>query len=168
MSWYDSVDVADERVKAYAAALVDGEGSIQIQRTQRGKYANYLPSVTVAMTKPDAVALLGKYWGSPARRYTPISSNAATKGWDSQYVWRLNGSKVHEFLKDIRPYLTVKKEQCDLVLEYLSVQPVGRPRVSEEERQRRTGLYLKMRELNHKSSNRSKAELTKQAFEVAT
>jgi hypothetical protein len=126
-----------ERDKAYLAGIIDGEGSITIhRRTPKGKnnpvYALY---VGIATTSPALKRWLEERF--PERVY--IKKLPRSREHHRQvYDFVLSGNRqVMVFLREIAPYLVIKREQAELVAQ-------GYVHLSEEER---FALYKKLREL---------------------
>lgn len=143
---------------AYLAGLIDGEGSFVIQKTEVEKISKssncvsprYLPFFCIGMVDKAPLDLiqetigLGKVYEECVR--------------DRRSIWRIRfGGRVKliPFIKELLPYLIVKKKQAQLLLEFCEnwVSPGKkehgyRDRVSDQELQRREEAYLKMRKLN--------------------
>lgn len=109
-----------ETDKAWAAGIVDGEGSIFVmkqKRKDRERDTNYLLRVSVQSTDPFMTAELKALWPDGAefgvhRDNRPECSDTMK--------WQLNGKKAAVFLQTIRPYMRVKGSQADLAIEFQS------------------------------------------------
>jgi len=98
-------------IRAYAAALVDGEGTIRVTRLLTGYKARYVPEVTVYNSIKDVLLFLDKHWGGDIRpKRRAISTHR------QEYEWRVRRAKAKEFLRQIMPYLIIKREQAKLAL----------------------------------------------------
>lgn len=99
---------------AYAAGLIDGEGSLGIQKSHDW----YSARVEIGMTEP-ALAVLR----SMQSRYggTVSKSREATPKWAAAWRWRMFGREATEFVRQIRPLLRLKGPQADLILALESV-----------------------------------------------
>jgi DNA primase large subunit len=102
--------------------LLEGEGTITIQRMNKG----YYPRIVISNTDTDLIelshSLLGKLMESRHKVYRHYSSKAERlKGWKPSWVVRVTSMKdillVLEFLEN---YLvsSKKRELCKLVLEF--------------------------------------------------
>ncbi|MBI5650509.1 MAG: LAGLIDADG family homing endonuclease [Chloroflexi bacterium] len=104
---------------AYAAGILDGEGSIQFTRNRRAR----LPSPTVSISSTDRELLEWfrvRCGGSIIRKrvYAPHHSPS--------YDWKLTDRKALQFLKIVRPFLVIRRKivRCDLLLsDYLACTP---------------------------------------------
>lgn len=127
--------------KAYLAGIIDGEGCIMLQRrTHRGVnkpiYALY---VSIGNTSPSLKQWLDER--IPTKTYNHILSSKNPKHREG-YNWILAGNRqVMVFLREIMPYLVIKKEQAQLLAN-------GYVHLPEEER---FALFQKIRELKKTS-----------------
>jgi hypothetical protein len=90
----------------YIAGLFDGEGST-------GVYAPGQLSMCVQMTSTLGVEYIRSLFGGHIHEYTPRKPNCHTL-YDIQY----SGLKAEKVLRTVLPFLLVKREQVNLVLEY--------------------------------------------------
>ena len=135
----DKVKQLQERHSlAYMAGIVDGEGSITILRsTQKnprtGKIYNcQVPIICVANTSKDLMEWIkdkfgGHYWKvKRARDENPR--------WKPTYEWACSCRQAACVAKMILPFLVIKKQQANLVLEFYRTRSVaGSPRTKTEE-----------------------------------
>lgn len=98
--------------KAYLAGIVDGEGYIGIIKSKD----NYFLTFAVDMADTQALELLAEVTGR--RIETDIRKNLSYK---IQHRVRLGGVDAQNFLREILPYLRVKKNLAELAIEY----PIG-------------------------------------------
>src|SRR3990167_8928955 len=104
---------------AYIAGLYDGEGCItlvkQIEKRRSKEYIYYNPKASIGMTNRKAIDFVaerfkGNIWF--------IKKNGV---WKPLYHFDISNCKrVFVFLKEIYPYLQVKKEQARIVLEFIA------------------------------------------------
>lgn len=125
-----------ERDKAYLAGIIDGEGTITIhRRLQKGVMPVYALYVGIANTSPALRKWLEERF--PERVYVKKLPRAKEHHRQA-YDFVLSGNRqVMVFLREIAPYLVIKREQAELVAQ-------GYVHLSEEER---FALYKKLREL---------------------
>lgn len=114
---------------SYLAGFLDGEGCIQISKTQRKNYnPEYHLSLTASQIHPEPLKMLKyKFGGSIFVRKSSTGRNLG--------VWGVSAKQAAKVLEEILPYLVVKKEQAELaILFQKSVKPTGtnRPLTSEE------------------------------------
>ncbi len=104
---------------AYAAGIIDGEGSIYFSRNHMGRWPS--PIVSVASTDRELVEWLrSRVGGSIVHKKTYQPHHTPS------YDWKLTDRKALRFLEIIRPYLVIERKiaRCDLLLnEYLACTP---------------------------------------------
>jgi hypothetical protein len=104
---------------AYAAGILDGEGSISLTRVHKDRYPS--PQVSVASTDRELLEWLqARFGGSIVRKrtYKPHHSQS--------YDWKVTDRKALRVLKRVRPFLVIERKvkRCDLLLtEYLACTP---------------------------------------------
>lgn len=96
----------------YIAGIIDGEGSIQLKVESRNGVYRLYPTVVVKMTNYKLVKTLHEEFGGS---FSTIKSDGVRK---ISYVWQLANTTNKLFLEKLLPYLIVKKEQANLVLDY--------------------------------------------------
>jgi hypothetical protein len=98
---------------AYLAGLLDGEGTLGVYgRTEKGR-REYVVACVVANTSTTLMEwLVTKFGGSyKARKQT-------NKGWKVCYGWSIHDRrKIADLLPHVLPYLVIKKEQAELMLQ---------------------------------------------------
>ena len=135
----------NETFKAYVAGLVDGEGTIIIACHSQQKNTFY-PQVAIGMCKARRTLnrLKSIYGGNIHRRKLPSG-----KFLDN---WTTLCRQAEKFLRDIYPYLRIKKKQADLVFELNERISVGQrdnwQGLGKGEAKIRRQLYEKMKKLN--------------------
>ena len=143
---------------AYLAGLIDGEGSFVIQKTSvdkiakssRSKTPKYLTYFSIGMVDKAPLDLIQETIGAGKVYEERVPDRRSI--WRIRFAGRL---KLIPFINSLLPYLMVKKERAELLLDFLTnwVTPGKkehgyRDRVSDQELQRREEAYLKMRKLN--------------------
>lgn len=139
----------------YLAGIIDGEGCIGIEcqapfrrkdGTWQRKHNYYTPRLVVVNTSKLLMEILVKSFGGQygARKHI--------EGHKTCYAWRCFGEKLEAAIMAIQPYLQIKHDQAEVVLELRKT--VGKTGwyVSEELLQARHGLYLRCGELNKTGS----------------
>lgn len=136
---------------AYAAGLIDGEGTVRINKmraTERNqsKQPHYVGLVAIGMVTPTPLKFLQGLFNCGTIREERVP-NAR-----SIWRWTINAkSDVVTLLDAVRPYLLVKHEQADLVIDFIKNKkpPFNRKAgLSEEEIRWREDVYQKVRKLN--------------------
>lgn len=143
---------------AYLAGLIDGEGSFIIQKTSvekisktsRSKTPKYLACFCIGMVDKAPLDLIRDTIGMGKVYEERVPERRSI--WRIRFAGRLT---LIPFIKQLLPYLIVKKPQAELVLEFCeNWETPGkkehgyRDQVSEKELQRRERAYLTMRKLN--------------------
>lgn len=141
--------------KAYIAGLIDGEGCICIAKRKNGHFPKagkpwyYQPIVTISNTDKrmlDFVVNRYKGW---------ITKPKPQKSHRKQiYSWFISGELMRSFLRDILPYLVIKRRQAEITLSFPNYQDrgwggkfsIGR---SQQEFKKQEILWSKMKKLNN-------------------
>lgn len=118
----------------YLAGFIDGEGSIFIttRKPRIEKENNYQYSVqhylylVVVNTNPKPIKLLKEVFGG--RIY---SLRGTSCGWRPTWRWETVCKKAESIIRELLPYLIVKKEEAELALEFRKEckKPLGQIRV---------------------------------------
>ncbi len=136
---------------AYAAGIIDGEGSIMLRRTRiaaRGSvYPAWYARVCVDMTDSHVPLWLHDTFGGVMRAIPTKTANR------ERLVWMLTRLEARNFLELIRPYLKQKGRQADLLAAFysdpgISFAPRGGIRLSVEEVSLRDSYTVRMSRLN--------------------
>ena len=140
---------------AYIAGLFDGEGSISLRlfprQTKRyGKRTYYILAVGIANCRRDALEWVQNTMDIGGRISSKWSSN---KGYFRNYVcYRLdyNNARAIRFLELVSPFLKIKKEEADLVLEFYRrcIRP-GSHHITPQEQEKREEMRIRLLELKN-------------------
>ncbi len=99
---------------AYAAGIIDGEGSIGIacKKPEKSNHSpNHFAHITVGMTDHQVPEWLHETFGGNLR-YKPADPPRR-----AQASWRVSYRLARRFLKAVQPYLKVKNPQAALALQ---------------------------------------------------
>jgi len=99
----------------YAAGIFDGEGSVGIMVVKNGKgYVYHRLQLTITNTNPEVIQWLFERWGGCIHnpRYF------AKQEWRAAHRWTLADGRAMKFLKEILPFLVIKKEQATLGIQF--------------------------------------------------
>lgn len=110
------MDTHDTATLAYAAGMVDGEGHIGINVCrQRGEgNMRHILRVTVTNTHRPLLDWLKERFGG-----TVIEDHKKVVGPKLRvWTWHSRSLAAYEFLRAIRPYVIVKREQVRLAIEF--------------------------------------------------
>lgn len=144
-----AVIVPSETDKAYAAGFFDGEGNVCIAANLRGgagtKYHVHNMRIGASQREAEPLVWLRDRWGGSIRR----ASRSAVTGRRMYYEWACFAIGAAAFLRDVLPYLQIKRERADLALKFqaTSVQP-GRRAHTPEHKDGRCAMKAEMNRLN--------------------
>lgn len=128
--------VVDEPTLAYLAGLVDGEGTISINHGDEG----YGPYLCISNTS-DALAEWCRSKGF---------SVGYSRTTNCRPYWRMSlyGMRIREVLLKLLPYLVVKKQQAELLIEFIDLRLSQTFR--EKPSERMLTIFSKIRRLNRR------------------
>ena len=108
---------------AYVGGIIDGEGYIEfkwadrIRRDRKGSptYHTLICRMEVSQVDKRLIDYLMEITkeGNRGMKYYPNEPN-----WQDQHRWRCNYHGVYRTLKQVYPYLIVKKEKAKKVIDY--------------------------------------------------
>ena len=138
---------------SYLAGIIDGEGTIRINRCAGDKTLRQLKrknpihagQISVGMTSKDVCDLLQSVLGGSVRE------ERVPDGRKVIYRWAITSRPmVIAALNKLMPYLIVKKEQAQAVLEFCEYWPEKNVHLAltPQELQRREDAFRKVRKLN--------------------
>lgn len=139
---------------AYLAGLTDGEGYIGILQTKQGNKKQWFsnkefilkPVIKIAMTDKDLVSYLHNSFGGT------FETRKAHGRAKESYCWALRDRKAVEFVRQVYPYLKVKKKQAEILLRFPSGE-AGKT-LSDSVYQKRIDYMNQIRALNKRGSVR--------------
>jgi hypothetical protein len=140
---------------AYAAGFVDGEGCIAVVRSFVGARGRYQYGVHIVVTNRDRAVLdwMQSTWGGWV-----VASSDPGGNVRPSWAWRSpTGFSAKPFLNGIRPWLRIKRPQCDNALAMIDLLQRGRrtlgpyalPQTWLAEQEKH---YWTQRELNHRGA----------------
>jgi hypothetical protein len=112
-----------ETQKAYIAGLLDGEGCIGIDKNKsQASIWNYDFKIRIIITNSYSDVL---FW---IKEITGVGCVYLSKGafkpnWRPIHRWQIVSEQARNFLIQIYPYLKIKKEIADIVLQLPVLQP---------------------------------------------
>ena len=136
---------------AYVAGLIDGEGCIGIQSSNKG--SQYYVEITIGMAEKAKALLLQikEHFGG-----TVTHHRRQTKRWANAWKWRIGGDAALSFLEMIAPYLTLKYHQGQVALMMknlyaeMKMNPNGTKKWTDVLREKAKVLQIEMHNLNRK------------------
>lgn len=135
---------------AYLAGLIDGAGCIYICHAKQGKYGNgYQWHSMLKITSCDEELIIwleNTFGGSKDSRYRWTSKKKFTR---PVYNCQATGPMLDYIMPLVKPYLIIKKKQCDVMMRYrLTSKNIGRKRLPPEINEQRLQLLNELRNLN--------------------
>jgi len=131
-------------VNAYAAGILDGEGSVQVAVS-----ISLGLRVTVGSTNEEVLAFLQAYFGGRVHK-----GSKATDYHKASWNWMLYMKEARPFLEAVRPYCIIKRMHVLLGLAFLNTAgPPGAPLPPLEEA-KRLRITATLRFLNKKGPRR--------------
>jgi hypothetical protein len=143
----------ENNILAYAAGVMDGDGSFSIFKRKPGKkgYSSlYFPMIQLANKNKALVDFLIKEFKGRLFTRKEYTKDGCTRLPSHQ--WFLEKSTMClPFLEKVIPYLVIKKERAEFLKEFILRNPKqGRVFLSQEILQERELAYMKMRSFNEK------------------
>jgi hypothetical protein len=97
---------------AYLAGFFDGEGCIGIYRS--GKTGQMVLRVNLVNTNDIVIRIIQSIYGGC------ISIQQHQSNWKPAYSWCASGRQAREFLKDVGPYLVMKRPQFEVAFRFFN------------------------------------------------
>jgi len=147
-TWNQDYSNTPERVWAYLAGIIDGEGHIGLKKIMCKASLNptYFMSLTITNTNPLLMAWLKDNIGGNVNIDHRKGNEHRHK---PSLTWYASARKAVPILERCLPFLVVKAEQAKIVLAMQSLTK-GKPykAISPEMAARRELMYLELRALN--------------------
>jgi len=103
----------------YIAGFFDGEGSIGLY-ARKGRYNGFTIKTQLTQNKSKESLYILKFLKT---KYGGNMSKQKTLSGSIKYNWQLGINGIKNFLKDIMPYLILKKQQSKLALYWIKNRP---------------------------------------------
>lgn len=131
--------------KAWLAGFIDGEGCIQFGKQKRGIF----PRILIVHTNKEILEEIRNIYTGD------IQSKRTKEHWKTSHFYRLAWTKAIELLRDVYPYLKLKKQNADIIFEWEKVR-THRKCLTKENREKYEAFCMelseKMKMLNKKGS----------------
>ncbi len=130
---------------AWMAGIVDGEGSIMIQKVTKksGLHPEYRLILRVNVSVGQDLSRFSEKFGSKI-----YPGKAPTSTSRPYRIWLVYGKTALSVLKVLLPYLVWKKDKAALAISFQEGLKTSRPTLSAEEVAKRELFYLAMKKLN--------------------
>lgn len=103
------MSIMSKLTASYLAGLLDGEGCLDIRKRQ-DKY--YVARVRITMVDEEMILWLKNSFGGNIHHREFKNSNCR-----DAYTWTVEGRQVVPILEKVKPYLRLKKQQAEILLE---------------------------------------------------
>lgn len=100
---------------AYLAGIIDGEGTIFIQKHIKNGYTSYWPRFQISNTNRELMEWIKNTFGGLAYDKPRIKHNPK---WRMQIQWYTTVSLMDKLLPLIIPYLIIKKPHAIIMIEF--------------------------------------------------
>lgn len=135
---------------AYAAGFFDGEGTVNISRTTRPDCVDpvYVLNAVMAQVVIDPLIFVQNRWGGN------ICRRPAKPPRQAYFAWQCHAGVASEFIFDMLPHLTVKRERAILGIRFQALKGgQGQSRGDRERAPVFEQFYAEMRALNGNAPN---------------
>lgn len=137
---------------AYAAGLLDAEGCFHASRNEHCHTFRY--DVIVNMDNP-----------APLQRMSGLFGGDVKQRRDGGYMWTPSRKALASMLRNVIPYLVVKREQAELLLKMReNFELCGRRKPTEQEEKERYALAKRISELKSDYSDKPHPQLSEKCF----
>jgi hypothetical protein len=141
----------------YLCGLIDGEGTITIEKNNRAKRnMEMYPVISISNSDKEVVDLISKIYNYFDIQYNiHWSISLSRKGYAPNALIRVRGnSRVHKLSELIKPYLICKRFQLYVVIDFIISRDYGKSRLPYGDVE--FGLLNEIRRLNLKPSTQNK------------
>lgn len=108
---YLALEIRTRLTAAYVAGLIDGEACIYLAR--RRKWYTARCDIGMAEKGLPILQMMKHRYGGSLRK-----SREATAKWAAVWTWTLHSRQCKAMLREVLPYLKLKREQAILILNY--------------------------------------------------
>ena len=126
----------------YAAGFFDGEGCVNCSTNKSG---SPFVRILVVNTNLEVLERFKETWGGDINKNYKPKDN-----WKQAYTWRLSHIAASLFLKEMLPYLVIKKKQAELAIQFTSIRPGRGNSWTDDSLKEANNLLDKIREANKK------------------
>lgn len=131
--------------KAYLAGIVDGEGTVTLAKHHRNETP--VPYVAIANNNLEMLK-----WVKTRAGGIIIHKRRRLVYHKESYAWSVRQARALRFLKDIRPFLIVKKQQASLILGKYKTVTHRAGKYTPELLRRKMMLVAMIRKLNQRAT----------------
>ena len=129
--------------KAYLAGIVDGEGTVTLSRHHK----NETPAPCVSVANNDLRLLK---WIKNRVGGVIVTKKKYKIHHNDSYAWSIRQDRAIRFLKEIKQYLIIKKQQAELITKSYKMVTHRAGKYSQAMLTRKNKLVAKIRALNQR------------------
>jgi len=134
----------------YLAGIWDADGTFGIsKRVQRSRWESFQPFAGITLCDPKA-EIIGKLIEKNFDFKCVFSTRRDNPKWNVQYRWLLSSQRACDFAKVIEPYLIIKKERAQILMDWPKIDKRTpfeyRGKIHDEQRL----FYDRMKKLNRR------------------
>ena len=130
----------------YLAGIIDGEGSIHIELQRANNTCRKIDYFSIRLvvinTNVELMEWLHKNFKGK------ITKRKDIPGRRSCYVWSVFSFNAAKILEECLPYMIIKKQLAEIIIEFMNTKPKDIWNVSAEVQEHRKFLYDRMKKLN--------------------
>ena len=112
----------DEQFYAWLAGFIDGEGCIYIAKTKNEKVSwgfSYTLRLEITQANKPVLEKIKNRIGFGSNVWNKsILKNRKPNTWSEVYALKFSSNQAYEIIKNIYPYLVIKKKQASLAIEF--------------------------------------------------
>ena len=145
-----------ETEKAYIGGFFDGEGHISIVKKKpnppRWKNPSYKLVAVITNSNKTIIDFIHSKFKNSSHKHGPYKSSGFKPKGKLLYQLHFTGVHCKEFLREIHPYLRIKRDQANLALDYplLEFRTHRYKGLTQEQVAEREDFYQRMKSLNKK------------------
>ena len=151
-----------ELTMAYLAGLYDGDGSFSLCKScpiKAGSSSRYIPLIQMGNANREILELIKLEYGGHICTQEAHTANDGHFRNTTHTLKFTNGPVCLSFLRDVSPYLFIKKERATFLMDYINKNPHMHTKLDAETVLKRENAYISMKLFNEKRDVSSKFSL---------
>lgn len=140
----------EEIEMSYMAGVMDGDGSFSLSKRSNGDLSPlYFPLIQMGNVCRKLVERFQEKFGGSIVTRKPYEGKDGSKRQEC-FTWKIDKLKSIQPIRDLMPYLVIKRDRAKFLLEYMEKNPFvrGSRRLSQEVLDTREKSYIRMMTLN--------------------
>lgn len=147
--------IMNKLTASYIAGIIDGEGSIGLQKNKKSECVNginYVPRLRIGMIDKEFIEWLKNSFGGWIYHRKQNGNNK------DSYTWQVEGKVMKEIIKKVYPYLRIKKKHAEIIMKFWKTKeyvviPKSHKELKPEIRVMRDNLYQQLIKIQIKGKN---------------